>query len=144
MLRFSVRIEAPLGNKNASQEVVSSGISCWANPKPGVLHEQPSSQGWIFEADDLSVTRVRGKPRILEIYSRNKNGRVFPACSYLWGKFGEGLKDGDKFSATGRSCAPEMAAEQFIFVSIAVTRQGGIPSFDLEHSLPAKHRKKYF
>lgn len=67
----------------------------------------------------------------------------FPAGSYLWGdsKSGAGLTAGEKYSATGRFLHPRGGNLRFIFAFIADTRRGGIPAFDLEHSLPAKHRK---
>lgn len=146
VLPLSIRIEALL-EKIAFRELVSSSISCWANSKPEVLHEQPkadwSFQGWIFEADHLGVSQVRGKPQILEIYSHNKKRRVFPACSCLWGnsKFGEGLNGWWRIFRCWKVLCPRDGNLQFIFAFIADTRQGGIPSFDLKHSLPAKHRK---
>lgn len=117
------------------RKCLSEVVSSWANPKFGVLHEQPKKdwilQGWIFEADCLRLTLVRGRYWVLEIYSHRKRGGFF--CLFLPGREIQSLRKVKHFSLVDDD---DLCFHLLLLLP---------PSFNLQHSLPTQtQKKKYF
>lgn len=76
--------------RDASWKLVWRVCSCWANPRPAILHLL------LLVSEQLGL-QISDQPQTSEIHSHNEERGVFPAHSCLWGVEFGGLRMAGNF-----------------------------------------------